>query len=119
MFSKVTSEHAGEPDKSGMFRVMSSIQLLPPKHVCTDSYLIAGSFNTENEAKSFESYLKTKFSRYLLLQAVTSINLSKEKFNFIPKQSFNTEITDEFLYKKYNLDEKEIENIESLMKEIE
>ena len=119
MFSKVTSEHAGEPDKSGMFRVMSSIQILPPKHVCTDSYLIAGSFNTETEAKSFESYLKTKFSRYLLLQAVTSINLSKEKFNFIPKQTFNKEITDEFLYKKYKLDEKEIEIIESLMKEIE
>ena len=117
-FSKVTSEHAGEPDKSGMFRVLSSIKILPPNHVCTDSYLIAGSFQNEMEAKSFESYLKTKFVRYLLLQAVTSINLSKDKFNFIPNQEFTRIFEDSFLYDKYDLTNEEINTIESLMKEI-
>ena len=119
MFSKVTSEHAGEPDKSGMFRVLSSVQILPPNHICTDSYLIAGSFDSLQKAKNCEKYLKSKFARYLLLQAVTSINLSKDKFDFVPVQDFSQVIDDEFLYKKYLLNEDEIETIESLMKLID
>ena len=119
MFSKVTSEHAGEPDKNGMFRVLSSVQILPPNHVCTDSYLIAGSFSNEQEAINFEIYLKSKFARYLLLQAVTSINLSKDKFNFIPMQDFSKVINDEYLFKKYSLSKEEIDTIESLMKVID
>jgi site-specific DNA-methyltransferase (adenine-specific) len=119
MFSKVTSEHAGEPDKSGMFRVLSSVQILPPNHVCTDSYLIAGSFVNIEEAKNFEKYLKSKFARYLLLQAVTSINLSKDKFDFIPTQDFTKTMNDDFLFKKYKLNDDEIETIECLMKEID
>ena len=32
MISSRTSEHAGEPDKSGQYRVLSTSKILPPKH---------------------------------------------------------------------------------------
>lgn len=119
MISKVTSEHAGEPDKSGMFTVVSTTRVLKPKEVCTDSYLIAFSSKNEIEAYNFAKYICTKFFRFLLLQAVSSINLSKDKFTFVPVQDFSKEWTDAELYKKYGLDESEIQFIESMIKEKE
>ena len=117
MISKVTAEHAGEPDKSGMFGVLSTTKVLKPNEVCTDSYLIAYSCNTEQEANNCAAYMCTKFFRFLLLQAVTSINLSKDKFQFVPDQDFSCIWNDEMLYKKYNLTEPEIAFIENMIKE--
>lgn len=52
----------------------------------------------------------------MLLQAVSSINLSKDKFIFVPDQDYNTGWNDEKLYKKYNLSENEIDFIENMIK---
>lgn len=117
MISKVTSEHAGEPDKSGMFTVVSTTKVLAPKEVCTDSYLIAYTADSELEATNFAKYVCTKFFRFLLLQAVSSINLSREKFQFIPMQDFTKTWDDEALYHKYELTTEEIDFIESMIKE--
>lgn len=119
MISKVTSEHAGEPDKSGMFVVLSTVRVLKPQEVCTDSYLIAYESNDAVLAENFAKYMCTKFFRFLLLQAVSSINLSKDKFQFVPMQDFTKTWTDEMLYEKYNLTQDEIDFIESMMKEKE
>lgn len=116
MMSKLISEHAGEPDKSGMFRVLSRTQLLKPGDVCTDSYLIAFPNADEIKAQNFLDYLLTKFSRFLLLQAVTSINLSREKFTLVPLQDFSKSWTDEQLYLKYALTSDEISFIESMIR---
>lgn len=116
MVSKVTSEHAGEPDKNGMYKILAQTRILEPDEVCTDSYIVVGRFLTYNECENLYRYLITKFARFLLLQAVTSINLSKDKFSFIPLQDFTQEWTDEKLYKKYNLIQEEIDFIESMIR---
>lgn len=117
--SKVICEHAGEPDKNGQVKLLSSLRVLPPKSACTDSYLIIGKFRTEEEANNLMSYLSTKFVRFLIFQAVSSINLSKDKFQFVPLQDFSHPWTDEMLYEKYNLDDKEIDFIESMIRPME
>ena len=119
MISKVTSEHAGEPDKEGMFKIISTIQVLNPNEVCTDSYLTIGNFTNKVQASNALMYLKTKCARFLLLQGVSSINLSKDKFLFVPIQDFTQEWTDEKLYKKYGLTKDEISFIESMIKPME
>ncbi len=119
LISKVTAEHAGEPDKEGKFKVLSRTEVISPKVVCTDSYLIIGGFQTEKEAESLYSYLATRFARFMLLLAVSSINLSRDKFQFVPLQDFSHPWTDEMLYKKYGLDPKEIEFIEGMIRPME
>lgn len=57
-----------------------------------------------------------KFARFMLLTAVSSINLSKDKFRFVPLQDFSRPWTDADLYAKYNLTEDEIAYIEQLIK---
>lgn len=116
MISSRTSEHAGEPDKSGQYRVLSTSKILPPKHVCTDSYLMVGPFDDEKQTEGFLNYMHTKFFRYVLSQAVTGIQFSKDKFRFVPKLK-NYNITNEDLYQQYNLSKVEINEIEETIKD--
>lgn len=120
LISKTSAEHAGEPGKDGKFRVItSSIKVIGPGEVCTHSYFIIGAFEHETEAKNTLSYLKTKFVRFLLLLSMSSINLSKLVFSFVPIQDFSKPWTDKALYDKYGLTDEEIVFIESMIKPIE
>lgn len=77
------------------------------------------SFDTEDEAKSYISYLETKFIRFMFLLAKTSLHMQSDNaWNFIPNPgSFDHIFTDDELYKKYNLDQDEINIIKSVIKE--
>lgn len=119
MISRVTSEHAGEPDKDGMYKVISKIAILSPGEVCTDSYVIAGGSASEATAFNFMEYLKTKFVRFLILQTLSSINLSRDRYEFVPVQDFTRAWDDDALYRKYNLTPEEINFIETTIKPME
>lgn len=119
MISRLSAEHAGEANTKGQFKVLSTTQLLKPNEVCTDSYIILKDLNSETLANNAINYLKTKFARFLLLQALSSINLSKERFCFVPMQNFNEDWSDKKLYKKYGLSEEEISYIESMIRSME
>jgi len=119
MISRVTSEHAGEPDKTGMFKVIAKIQILAPGQICTDSYVIAYPCDQLNLVQNFYDYMKTKFVRFLVLQTLSSINLSREKYCFVPMQDFSKSWSDTELYIKYKLSQEEIDFIESIIKPME
>lgn len=114
--SKVCFEHGGIPDKDGCMKVLSVVQILPPYSACTETYLVAGTFNTEEEAKNLSNYLKTKFVRFLLMQMLASMNMSKATYSLVPVQDFNQSWTDEKLFKKYNLTTEEVGIIEKIIK---
>lgn len=119
MISYLSAEHAGQPDKNGMFRVLSTTEILPPEYICTETYLIAGAFNTEAEASNYYNYLRTRFVRFLLSQIAVSQHITRASFDFVPVQDFTKEWTDEKLYKKYELTEDEIAFIESTIRVME
>lgn len=109
-------EHAGQPDTDGSRRVLSVIEVLPPNSVCSETYLVAGSFSSEKEAENLASYLRTKFVRFLAGQRVISQHVTRGTFSFVPIQDFNVCWTDAELYKKYKLDQEEIEFVEKTTK---
>jgi len=109
-----------KPTIDGNYQVVSSLGILKPGEVCTETYLCLDTFSNVQEANSLYSYVKTKFFRFLLLQALTSINISKDKFAFIPIVDYkNGSWTDEMLYKKYDLSADEIAFIESMIRPME
>ena len=71
-------------------------------------------------------YLRTKFLRFLLLQSLVSMNISRNNFRFVPLQDFTDKSDinweksvleiDQQLYTKYGLSEDEISFIESMIK---
>jgi len=98
------------------FKVIALLKVLKPKEVCTHTYLIAGGYDNTITAQNLKSYLETKFVRFLLVQSISGIDISRDKFVFVPVQDFSESWTDEKLYKKYKLEKEEIEFIESMIR---
>lgn len=116
MTSYRTNEHAGQTDGEGRRRILSTTEILPPKVVCTETYIVVDVFKTELEAMNLLSYMKTKFFRFLLAIISNTQSISKDSFQFIPIQDLTKSWTDEELYNKYGLTEEEIAFIESMIK---
>jgi site-specific DNA-methyltransferase (adenine-specific) len=116
IISYVSYDHAGQPDKDGKRKVMSVIEILPPKTICTETYLVAGVFDNEAQAKNLKLYLETKFVRFLVSQIAVSQHITKNCFTFVPVQDFSKPWTDKELYKKYKLTKEEIAFIESMIR---
>ena len=119
IIGKATSAGAATAGRDGMRKVVATLDILPPNTVCTFSYFIAGAFSSQLMATNYKTYLASKFVRFLLLQSLSSINISKDKFRFVPLQDFSKPWTDEELYKKYGLTKDEIAFIESMIKPME
>lgn len=117
--SKVSYDHGGMPDKNGMRRVFSIIEILPPKHICTETYIIVGTFDNKKHAENLENYLKTNFVRFLVSQLSFSQDITKDRFSFVPIQDFTRSWNDEDLYAKYDLNDEEISFIQSMIKPME
>lgn len=118
IISYLTAEHAGQPDKNGQFRVLSTMELLGPGCVCSETYLVAGSFGTKNEAENYMRFLKTRFVRFLIAQVAVTQHITKSAFCFVPDQDFSQSIDDNGLYSKYGLNNDEISFINKLIKEM-
>ena len=116
IIGKATSAGAATAGKDGLRKVIATLEILEPNAVCTFSYFIGAAFPEKKQADNFRDYLTTKFVRFLLLQCLSSINISKERFRFVPQQDFSKSWTDEELYTKYGLDYEEISFIESTIK---
>lgn len=108
-----------KPSSTGDYQILSSLSILERNEVCTETFLIIDTFEDYNNAKNLVSYMKTKFMRFLMLQALSSIHITKNSFQFVPLQDFSRPWTDADLYAKYNLTEDEIAYIEKMIKPME
>lgn len=108
-----------KPSSDGMYQVISSLQILALNEVCSETYLVLGVYDNRFSAENMLSYVKTKLFRFLMLQTLSSIHITKDSFAFVPIQDFSKPWTDEELYKKYGLNENEIAFIESMIKPME
>ena len=109
----------GSSDRNGMYLLLSSLQIIRPKEVCTQTFLVGASFVSNEDAINCMNYLKCKFTRFLILQSMTSQHLSPERFRFVPLQDFTRPWTDADLYAKYGLTDEEIAFIESMIRPME
>jgi len=90
-----------------------------PGECSTESWLVAGTFDTEKEVKNFKSYLFTKISRFLLLQAVISQHVTRKNFMFVPDLGrYDKKITDDYLIKKFEISKSDWEYIDSRITKI-
>ncbi len=118
VISRTSAEHAGNPDSRGMKRVLSRSRVLPPRSACTETYLIAGTFSGEREATNFLHYLRTKFARFLLSLMVSTQDITRRSFSFVPAIPAGRSWTDRDLYDYFELDEEEVACVDGLIKEM-
>lgn len=120
---------AGAIGKPIPARIIGKPIVMSPGVGCTETYITVGAVDTKNEAEAIAKYIMGKFSRTLLGVLKVTQNSAKPTWKYVPLQDFtpNSDIDwtksipeiDQQLYKKYGLDEKEIEFIETHVKEME
>ena len=127
--SCLTAEHAGQTDKEGRKKILSSLDMLEPNEICTETYLVVDAFDSQEEAHALRKYLCTTFTRFLISILASTQHLSKEKFANVPIQDFTStsdinwnkdiEDIDKQLFVKYGIDLFEQEFIKSMIKPME
>lgn len=90
-----------------------------PCTCCSETYLVIGPCNSKQEAENIVSYMKTKFFRFLVLLMKNTQHATSKVYSFVPVQDFETAWSDEVLYKKYGIDEMEIDFIDSMIRPME
>ena len=83
---------------------------------CTETYLIAGSFDSVEQANNLKKYMETNFFHFLIALKKNTQHATRSVYSFVPVQDFTQEWTDAKLYKKYGLTKEEINFIESMIK---
>ena len=90
--------------------------IVGPHSVCTETYLVMGAFDTEEEAKNLVSYIQTKFFHAMTSILKISQNAAKGVYELVPMQDFSKSWSDDKLYEKYNLTAEEVSLIEATIK---
>lgn len=93
--------------------------VVAPNSACTETYIVAGSYDSEVNCAHLAMYLSTRFLRFLVLLIKNTQHATSRVYQFVPIQDFNEPWTDEKLYKKYGLTQEEIDFIESMIRPME
>ena len=88
-----------------------------PGTACTETYLVAGHFDTEVEASNYARYLRTRFVRFLVSLRKATQHATRDVYAFVPDLPLDEEWTDAKLYTRYGLTGDEISFIESQVAE--
>lgn len=89
---------------------------LAPGSACTQTYLVAGTFNSREETQNYANYLATKFVRFLVLQRKSTQHVTPDRFKFVPALDMTRPWTDSDLYKTFGLTPDEIAHVEATIK---
>lgn len=107
---------AGQTDfsKPVGFYYDGNTRIAKPGECCTESWIVAGAFDTEEEVLAYKSYIFTKIVRFLLLQTVVSQDVTKKNFCFIPDlETYQGQYTDKMLCEMWGISEEEWSYIDS------
>jgi site-specific DNA-methyltransferase (adenine-specific) len=84
--------------------------------VCTQTYLFI-YVNSKEAAESVESYVKTRFFRFLVSLRKISQDATRSTYNWVPQQVWDRTWTDAELFKKYDITPEEQSYIEEMVRE--
>lgn len=109
---KVILPMAGDGNGTKVPYVIGEPVALAPGSACTQSYLVAGTFETREETVNYARFLTTRFVRFLVLQRKISQHITPGRFAFVPCLDFTRGWTDQDLYAEFALTAEEIAYIE-------
>lgn len=95
-------------------RIIGKSEFGSINEVCSETFLAIGPFNNDNEVKNVQSYMKTKFFRFMVGARKTK-NMTQSTYSFAPIMDFSQEWNDKKLYEYFNLNKDEIDYIEKMI----
>lgn len=115
---KVLLPKAGEGGGNFPNNIIGKPILAEKNTCCTMTYFVLSGFEDKNKAENLIKYVKTRLFRFLVSLKKSTQDTSKDKFSFVPDLDMSQEWTDEKLFKRYDITEKEQEFIKSIVKEM-
>lgn len=100
-------------------RIVGAPMLAKPGEVCTQTFLVIGTFASSDAAESAASYYSTRLFRFLLWLRKIGQHASRSVYTWVPIQTWDRQWTDAVLYKKYKLTREEIAYIEAVIRPME
>ena len=94
-------------------KFLSKPIIAEPGTACTETYLVAGHFDTEAEAMSYAQYLCSRFVRFLVSLRKATQHATRDVYSFVPDLPLDTVWTDRKLYSRYDLSSEEVAFIEA------
>lgn len=95
--------------------VLGKPWIAPSPSVCTGSFMFF-YVGSETEAESLQSYVTTKFFRFLVSLRKITQNAFRSTYKWVPMQTWDRAWTDKALYEKYGLTQKQMDYIEAVIK---
>lgn len=108
-----------ERERTGIDLVLGPPILAGPGSACTQTYLVAGPLQSKTEAESVESYLRTRFVRFLVALRKPAQHVFRTMYRWVPQQTWDQHWTDAELYSKYGITVEEQEFIEAMIRPME
>lgn len=112
----ISKAYGGTYKGNGPARIINNPFVALPNEICSDSFIICGTFNTKQEAENCVTYMNTKFFKFMVSLIKTTQDNSKNVFKFVPLPDFTRSYEDKFIYKLYGISEDEISYIEEIVK---
>lgn len=130
VFMPSSNGASGKLNTEDSARVISKPVLGELGEGATETFITLGAFEEKNQAENLLKYVKTKFARAMLgALKVTQGNKTKHVWSKVPLQDFTPKSDidwsksipeiDQQLYKKYGLNQEEIDFIETRVKAME
>jgi len=94
-------------------KFLSKPTIAEPGTACTETYLVAGHFDSEQEARNYARYLCTRFVRFLVSLRKATQHATRDVYGFVPDLPATEVWTDAKLYRRYGLSDEEIAFIEA------
>ena len=110
---KVLVPKAGDGHGREVSYVLGEPIGIGPGSVCTETYFVAGAFDTAGEAENYAYYLTSKFARFLLLQRKVTQDITPDRFQFVPMLEMTRRWTDAALYAHFGLTGEQADYVES------
>ena len=109
---KVLIPKAGDGHGREISYVLGEPIAVAPGSACTQTYLIAGMLDSQDETENFAYYLASKFARFLVLQRKVTQDVTPDRFRFVPVLDWTRRWTDADLYAHFGLTVDEVAHIE-------
>lgn len=110
---KVLLPMAGDGHGREVSYVLGEPIALAPGSACTQTYMIAGMFDTRTETENYAYYLATKLVRFLVLQRKTTQHVTPDRLRFVPLLDMKRRWTDSDLYAHFDLTKEEAAYVEA------
>ena len=97
---------SGDPKKDRIKPIIPKLN-----SCCSETYLVIGPFDTEEQLKNVITYIETRFFHFLVSIKKITQESRRKVYEFVPIQDFSIAWDDNKLFEKYGLTEEEISYI--------